>query len=258
VVLSAEGFRWPMKSCRQHQRQNHAPAVSGKDPGPIWQGRRIWIMDRGIPTEKILRQMRRSKPPVGYLVGTPRGRWINSRINLQKCRGRNCGTLSRSNCSLKAGRSMCWPRARAGAKRKRPSAQEAGPAPAHPAHAAPRRAGPGSATPSCTSWARPQGGGRAWSFVKITVPGRQPVNRDTFRFELLKDKLASPGARRPLSAARLRGRRSGRAAVGAIHAVDRNRGRVPDAQKRSATASHRHHVELRIEATFWSVFWPIV
>ena len=32
--------------------------------------------------------------------------------------------------------------------------------------------------------------GRAWSFVKITVPkARQPVNRDTFRFELLKDKL---------------------------------------------------------------------
>ena len=32
--------------------------------------------------------------------------------------------------------------------------------------------------------------GRAWSFVKITVPqARQPVNRDTFQFELLKDKL---------------------------------------------------------------------
>lgn len=32
--------------------------------------------------------------------------------------------------------------------------------------------------------------GRAWGFVKITVPAaRQPVNRDTFQFELLKDKL---------------------------------------------------------------------
>ena len=32
--------------------------------------------------------------------------------------------------------------------------------------------------------------GRAWGFVKITVPAaRQPVNRDTFEFELLKDKL---------------------------------------------------------------------
>ena len=31
-------------------------------------------MDRGIPTEKILEQMRAATPPVQYLVGTPRGR----------------------------------------------------------------------------------------------------------------------------------------------------------------------------------------
>ncbi len=31
-------------------------------------------MDRGIPTEKALKQMRASDPPVQYLVGTPRGR----------------------------------------------------------------------------------------------------------------------------------------------------------------------------------------
>jgi len=35
---------------------------------------RIWVMDRGIPTEKILEQMRAAIPPVQYLVGTPRGR----------------------------------------------------------------------------------------------------------------------------------------------------------------------------------------
>jgi transposase len=35
---------------------------------------RIWVMDRGIPTEKILEQMRATAPPVQYLVGTPRGR----------------------------------------------------------------------------------------------------------------------------------------------------------------------------------------
>jgi transposase len=35
---------------------------------------RIWVMDRGIPTEKILEQMRTEDPPVQYLVGTPRGR----------------------------------------------------------------------------------------------------------------------------------------------------------------------------------------
>lgn len=35
---------------------------------------RIWVMDRGIPTEQSLDQMRQSDPPVYYLVGTPRGR----------------------------------------------------------------------------------------------------------------------------------------------------------------------------------------
>jgi len=34
---------------------------------------RIWIMDRGIPTEDTLRQMRQCDPPVSYLVGTPKG-----------------------------------------------------------------------------------------------------------------------------------------------------------------------------------------
>jgi hypothetical protein len=35
---------------------------------------RIWVMDRGIPTEEILQQMRESDPPVLYVVGTPKGR----------------------------------------------------------------------------------------------------------------------------------------------------------------------------------------
>ena len=35
---------------------------------------RVWVMDRGIPTEASLEQMRQSDTPVYYLVGTPRGR----------------------------------------------------------------------------------------------------------------------------------------------------------------------------------------
>ena len=34
----------------------------------------IWVMDRGIPTEEVLNQMRRADPPIYYLVGTPKGR----------------------------------------------------------------------------------------------------------------------------------------------------------------------------------------
>lgn len=38
--------------------------------------RRIWVMDRGIPTEEVLAQMRASDPPIDYLVGTPRS-WLD-------------------------------------------------------------------------------------------------------------------------------------------------------------------------------------
>jgi transposase len=35
---------------------------------------RVWVMDRGIPTEETLEEMREMEPPVSYLVGTPKGR----------------------------------------------------------------------------------------------------------------------------------------------------------------------------------------
>ena len=35
---------------------------------------RTWVMDRGIPTEETLAEMRNATPSVSYLVGTPRGR----------------------------------------------------------------------------------------------------------------------------------------------------------------------------------------
>jgi transposase len=36
--------------------------------------KRIWVMDRGIPTDAVLAEMRQADPPVLYLVGTPKGR----------------------------------------------------------------------------------------------------------------------------------------------------------------------------------------
>ena len=36
--------------------------------------KRTWVMDRGIPTEEVLAEMRNSKTPIHYLVGSPRGR----------------------------------------------------------------------------------------------------------------------------------------------------------------------------------------
>ena len=36
--------------------------------------RRVWVMDRGIPTEAVLEEMRTSERAVFYLVGTPRSK----------------------------------------------------------------------------------------------------------------------------------------------------------------------------------------
>jgi len=41
---------------------------------PYGKARRVWVMDRGIPTEEVLAEMRARDPPVPYLVGTPKGR----------------------------------------------------------------------------------------------------------------------------------------------------------------------------------------
>lgn len=47
--------------------------------------RRVWIMDRGVPTEEVLKQMREAEVPVYYLVGTPKGRLTRYEAELLKC-----------------------------------------------------------------------------------------------------------------------------------------------------------------------------
>lgn len=44
-----------------------------KVEGQYGKAERIWVMDRGIPTEEVLAEMRQSDPVVYYLVGTPKG-----------------------------------------------------------------------------------------------------------------------------------------------------------------------------------------
>ena len=35
---------------------------------------RVWVMDRGIPTEEVILEMQQTERPIHYLVGTPKGR----------------------------------------------------------------------------------------------------------------------------------------------------------------------------------------
>jgi len=193
VVLSAEGFplAYEVMPGNTSDRTTLKLFVQ-KVQAQYGQARRIWIMDRGIPTEEVLAEMRQSDPPVGYLVGTPRGRWdqfkegfgpmpwqrlrdtvevkllsqgeevyvlAKSEGRRQKetaIRRRKLARLLRTLRGLRRRRERPW---------KRDTLLQKLGAARHEA-------------------------GRAWGFVEIRVPkARQPVNPETFKFQLLKDKL---------------------------------------------------------------------
>jgi hypothetical protein len=46
----------------------------GKIEAQYGQARRVWVMDRGIPSEEVLEEMRQPGREMFYLVGTPRGK----------------------------------------------------------------------------------------------------------------------------------------------------------------------------------------
>jgi hypothetical protein len=193
LVLSPEGFPLAYEVMPGNTSDRTTlKAFLQKIQTQYGQARRIWIMDRGIPTEETLAEMRQSDPPVGYLVGTPRARWDQFREPLAKVpwqklrdqvevkllaqgaevyvlaksqgrrekeiaiRRRKLARLLRTLRQLRRTRQRSW---------KRDTLL-------HKLGAAHKEAG------------------KAWGFVRITVPAaRQPVNRDTFKFQVLQDKL---------------------------------------------------------------------
>jgi len=193
VVLSTEGF--PLAYEIMPGNTNDRTTLKGflqKIQTQYGQARRIWVMDRGVPTEETLQEMRQSDPPVGYLVGTPRARWEQfqeqwEKVPWQKLRdtievkllsqGEEVYVLAKSQGRRQKETAI---RRRKLARllrtlrvlrrtRQRPWKRDTL---LHKLGAAHKEAG------------------KAWSFVKITVPkARQAVNRDTFQFELLQDKL---------------------------------------------------------------------
>ena len=75
VVLTPEGF--PLAYEVFHGNTSDKTTLHGmlaRIEGQYGKVQRIWLMDRGIPTEETLKEMRQSDPPVQYLVGTPKGR----------------------------------------------------------------------------------------------------------------------------------------------------------------------------------------
>ena len=45
---------------------------------------RVWVMDRGIPTEEVIMEMQQADPQIRYLVGTPKGRLTKLETELVK------------------------------------------------------------------------------------------------------------------------------------------------------------------------------
>ncbi|HWT81311.1 MAG TPA: IS1634 family transposase, partial [Candidatus Methylomirabilis sp.] len=85
VVLSPEGFPLAYEILPGNTSDRTTlPSFLEKIQAQYGRARRIWIMDRGIPTEEMLAHMRQSDPPVGYLVGTPRARWDQFREPLEQ------------------------------------------------------------------------------------------------------------------------------------------------------------------------------
>jgi hypothetical protein len=89
---------------------------------------RIWVMDRGIPTDEVLAEMRQADPPVSYLVGTPKGRLSKLekallKLPWQKVRESNCCDLRKMLRMLRevlSRRCMCWRRATHASTRNAP------------------------------------------------------------------------------------------------------------------------------------------
>lgn len=74
LVLTPEGFPLGYEVMAGNTSDKTTlPAILKKIEEQYGKAQRIWIMDRGIPTKKDLEAMRNSRPPVQYLVGTPKG-----------------------------------------------------------------------------------------------------------------------------------------------------------------------------------------
>jgi hypothetical protein len=214
--------------------------------------KRIWIMDRGIPTEETLKEMRQSDPPVSYLVGTPRARWEQfknefEKVPWQKLRDTVEVKLLSQGDEVYVLAKSTGRRAKETAMRRRKLARLL-------------RTLRTLRRTRQRPWKRDTllhklGGahkeaGQAWGFVKISVPAaRQPVNRDTFQFELLQDKLKAAQERDGHYL--LRAFRAGDQAD-TLWELYMQLTEIEAAFKTLKSDLHlrpiRHHVELRIEA----------
>ncbi len=150
---------------------------------------RVWVMDRGIPTEEVLQEMRQSDPPIHYLVGTPKGRlsryekpllerpWQVVRDGVQVKllpQDQELSVLAQSTDRVNKERAMRRRQLKGLVKRLKELQ---------------------AMTPSRDQLLLKLGAAKAqfpagWRLVKIQVPAEtEPVNAQNFQFQLRTDKL---------------------------------------------------------------------
>ena len=153
------------------------------------QARRVWLMDRGIPTEAVLAEMRASEREMFYLVGTPRGRvakyekqWLE--LPWRKVRDSVEVKLFSQDGELYVLAKSEGRQAKEIAMRRKKLARLLGKLRAM------RRSCPKRDQLLMRVGAAKTEAGRAFGYVKINLPeARQTVTRQTFTFQLDKVKL---------------------------------------------------------------------
>jgi hypothetical protein len=151
--------------------------------------RRVWLMDRGIPTEDVLAEMRNPERAVCYLVGTPRGKiqqyekkWLE--LPWQKVRESVEVKLFADTGELFVLAKSEGRRAKETAMRRRRLARLLWKLRAL------RRSCPARDQLLLRIGAAKKDAGRAYGFVEIRLPKEgEEVTRHSFTFSLNKDKL---------------------------------------------------------------------
>ena len=151
--------------------------------------RRVWVMDRGIPSEAILKEMREPGRETFYLVGTPKGRisqhekkWLD--LPWQKVRDSVEVKLYQHEGELYVLAKSSGRQAKEIAMRRKRLARLLRKLRAM------RKSLPKRDQLLLRIGAAKKEAGRAFSFVKIQLPDKdQPVTRSTFTFRTDKAKL---------------------------------------------------------------------
>ena len=151
--------------------------------------RRVWVMDRGIPSEAILKEMRQPERETFYLVGTPKGRisqhekeWLA--LPWQKVRDSVEVKLYRHEGELYVLAKSSGRQAKETAMRRKRLARLLRKLRTM------RKSLPGRDQLLLRIGAAKKEAGRAFGFVKIQLPQKdEKVTRGTFRFHTDKAKL---------------------------------------------------------------------